>query len=117
MKDLTEQDYATLLKRVKSFLSISWEDEEVDSSLKSYITSSIVRLDDICGAELDYVNESKEAFAMESNQYYSASMMAQNLLLNRVFYQNEKGLDDFEKNYQNELLTLYLLGKTIREQC
>ena len=114
MKDLTTQDYAKLLKEVKSFLSISWEDEDIDNSLKGYITSSIARLDDIAGVELDYIHNSKEDYEMQSNQYFSASMLAQDLLKNRVFYQNEKGLDDFEKNYRGELMSLYLLGKTIR---
>lgn len=107
MKDLsTDNKESILLGKVKSFLNISWEDTDTDTRLSDFIVSSINRLDDIAGVELDYVDDVSNA----NSTYQKMCYLARELLLNRVFYMNEKGLDDFEDNYRSEVTSLYLLG-------
>lgn len=109
MKDLTPQQKETLLGKIKSFLSITWTDTNTDNALWDYAVESILTLDNIAGEELDYLFESVQP--SPSNTYISMCAIARDLLLNRVFYINEKALDDFAKNYRGELNHLYLLGK------
>lgn len=112
MKDLTNVEKSELLGKIKSFLGITWQDEETDESLIQYANSSIIFLDDVCGCELDYTHTESNDF--ESKTFQSASIKAQELLLNRVFYMREKALDDFEKNYRSSLVSLNLLGRVIK---
>jgi len=108
MKDLTPQEKSSLLGKIKSFLSITWTDQNTDNALWDYAVSSIYELDNIAGEELDYLYESIQS---SSNTYVSMCAIGRDLLLNRVFYLREKALDDFAKNYRGELNHLYLLGK------
>lgn len=113
MKDLTIEDKETLLRKIKSFLGITWEDDETDEIIMPMIISSISYLDDVCGCELDYIHTSSSDF--EDKTYSSASLKAQELLFNRVFYMREKALDDFDKNYRSSLVGLNLLGRVIKD--
>lgn len=112
MKDLTTLEEQSLLRKIKSFLSITWTDTDTDIELLGYIRSSIRRLDDVAGVDLDYLLDLSQPIGNEPQQeiYYSMCMLGQDLLLNRVFYMKEKGLDDFESNYQSELNSLFLYG-------
>lgn len=109
MKDLSTSEKELLLGKVKSFLNISWDDEETNTKISDFIITSINRLDDIAGVELDYISDKTY-----TGQYMKMCYLARDLLLNRVFYLNEKGLDDFETNYRGEVTSLYLMGKVYR---
>lgn len=111
MKDLTEHNKSLLLRKIKSFLSITWDDSDTDNKILDFIVSSINRIDDICGVELDYVDDNEEY----SKPYLKLCYLGRDLLKNRVFYLNEKALDDFEENYRSELVALYLQGKIYKE--
>lgn len=112
MKDLSNTNKSILLGKIKSFLSITWDDEDTDDKLTDFIVSSINRIDDICGVELDYVNDSDENEDEKYDKsYLNMCYLGRDLLKNRVFYLNEKALDDFEENYKRELVALYLQGK------
>ena len=111
MKDLTNSDKTILLGKIKSFLSITWDDENTDDKLFDFIVSSINRLDDICGSELDYVSDVDSKNVKYDKSYLKLCYLGRDLLKNRVFYLNEKALDDFEENYKRELVALYLQGK------
>lgn len=92
MTDLQEQDFSTLLDDVKNYLDITWTDEAEDKKLAGIIKRGIAYLDDKAGAELGYLTEGTPKA----------------LLLDYVRYVRAAALDEFEVNYQHELLTLNL---------
>lgn len=113
MQDLTSNK-AQLLAEVKSFLNITWEDTDTDERIWQFILSSIRRIDEISGYELSYTDiepSENDDQSEVDNLYLSMCYLAKDLLNARVYYLNEKALDDFEKNYQSELTSLFLLGK------
>lgn len=108
MNNLTDSKMLELLAEVKAYLNITWEDEDTDAKLLGFITSSIARLDDIAGVQLDYlITPTSEVDLI----YVSMCYLGNELLKARVFYENEKALDDFEKNYQSEVTSLFLQGR------
>lgn len=115
MKDLTNSDKTLLLGKIKSFLSITWDDDDTDDKILDFIVSSINRLDDVCGVELDYISDTDDEEESYDNNYLKLCYLGRDLLKNRVFYLNEKALDDFEENYKRELVALYLQGKIYKE--
>ena len=113
MKDLTNEQKATLLSDVKSFLNITWDDDQTDREVWQMTVSAMRRIDDIAGDSLDYLaDEDTEG----DDLYLSMSFLGKDLLLNRVHYEREKALDDFESNYLNELTSLYLQGRAYAEE-
>ena len=108
MKDLTNESKVELLSKVKSFLDITWSDTHTDNEVWGYIVSSIRRLDDIAGCELDYLADEDTD---EDDVYLSMCFLGSDLLLNRCYYIREKALDDFEKNFQSELVSLFQIGR------
>ena len=116
MKDLTAAQKEQLLGKIKSFLNITWNiDSTEQEQLLDFIIGSIRRIDEIAGVELDYLNDSSNDEAY-SNDYLSMCYLGRELLRNRVFYLNEKGLDDFETNYRGEVTALYLMGKVFNKE-
>lgn len=107
MKDLTLIEKEKLLGEVKSFLDITWDDDDTDREIWRNITTSIKYLDDVVGYELDYMIESAEGEEL----YLSLCSEAYDLMKTRVYYMREKALDDFEKNYRSDLTRLYLKGR------
>ncbi len=102
---LTKEVYETLLSEVKTYLNITWEEETTNNKIGGFILSSVSRLNDIVGFEIDF------SLKTTNLQELSISQIAKQLLLSRCFYLNEKALDDFEKNFRGELLTLAYKGK------
>ncbi len=100
MSKLSEADMSTLLKEEKAYLGITWQDDNTDALLKSYITTSAKRLENIFGGDIVFV-DGEEAY----------DQLGHELLISRVFYLREKALDDFDTNYRGELLTLRNYGK------
>lgn len=105
---VTDEKLEKLLSDVKTYLNITWHDEAKEGQLKMYIKSSINRLESIYGYSLSFVDVD------EDSDYTSAEYLAYDLLLARVFYMNEKALDDWEPNYTSELLKLRHYGKVRR---
>lgn len=79
-----------LLETVKNYLDITWVDEETDKKLIGIIKRGIKYINNIAGAELDYVIEDKP----------------QELLLDYARYVRSNALDEFQTNYLHELLSL-----------
>lgn len=79
-----------LLAEVKAYLDITWDDKPTNIKLQGMIDRSIYRLNDLLGAEIDFKED----------------LTAKELLLNRVMYERSAALDDFEKNYQSEIIFL-----------
>lgn len=100
MSTITEADMNKLLEEEKAYLGITWKDETTDTLLRSYIKTSIKRLESIFGADLNFI-DGEEAY----------DHLGHELLITRVFYAREKALDDFDSNFRGELLTLRNYGK------
>ena len=108
MKDLSQTEKEKLIADVKSFLDITWADEDIDNELWRNIVDSIRYIDDVSGIELDYLaDETTEG----EKPYLSLCAYGKTLLKNRVFYIREKALDDFQKNYVSDLTRLYVSGR------
>lgn len=112
MKDLTPQEKTTLIGKIKSFCDITWSDTDTENDVWDMIVSSINRIDEIAGVELDYLISPESETS--DNLYNTMSYLGQELLKNRVFYLREKALDDFEKNYQGKITSLFLKGKVAK---
>ena len=63
-----------------------------DSNVRRYIGSGIRRLNDIAGAELNYLEDG----------------LPRDLLFDRVRYAHSQALEVFERNFQSELLSLHV---------
>lgn len=82
-----------LLLEVKSYLHITWEDENTDNNLKGFINRGMARLTDMAGVpSLDFTAEEQP----------------KTLLLDYCRYANSQALEMFEKNFASELLSLHL---------
>lgn len=84
-----------LLREVRDYLDITWEDEATDRKLTGQIQRGIAYLADKTGVE-----KSASAFAEDER--------AQSLLLNYLLYDRAGALDQFTKNYRSEILGLKL---------
>lgn len=111
MKDLTNNELQTLLVKIKSFCDVTWDNQDTDTKYIDFIKESIIKIDDIAGRELDYLNDSPTATKLD----VSMNCEARELLKNRVFYFSQKALDDFDKNYASAINSLYLKGKIWKE--
>lgn len=82
-----------LLPEVKSYLHITWKDENTDNNLKGFINRGMARLTDIAGVlSLDFTAEEQP----------------KTLLLDYCRYANSQALEMFEKNFASELLSLHI---------
>ena len=79
-----------LLKDVRNYLDITWEDEAGDEKLSGLIARGIAYLDQIAGTELEY---EKEEFPRA-------------LLFDYVRYGDAGALDVFSQNFLTEINTL-----------
>lgn len=84
-----------LLADVKSYLHITWQDENTDKNLTDAINSSKARLQEIAGVPLDFTVEG----------------LAKDLLKDRCRYINSNALEMFEKNFASELMSLHIQGQ------
>lgn len=84
-----------LLSDVKSYLHITWIDENTEKNLTGFINRGMKRLQDIAGASLDFTIED----------------LPRSLLFDYCRYANSQALEVFEKNFESELLELNLNNK------
>lgn len=81
-----------LLEAVKNYLDITWDDLVGDVKLSGIITRGMKYLNKVAGAELDYTVEDKP----------------RELLFDYCRYVRSNALDEFQKNYLHELLSLQI---------
>lgn len=81
-----------LLADVKTYLDITWEDENTSKKLKGIIQRGMKYLNSVAGSELDYSEENKP----------------KELLLDYCRYVRSNALEEFQKNYLHELLSLQI---------
>lgn len=81
-----------LLIAVKNYLDITWHDIATDNKLSGIIARGIKHIDKIAGAAQDYTVEDKP----------------RELLLDYCRYVRSNALNEFDSNYQHELLSLQI---------
>ena len=81
-----------LLAAVKNYLDITWDDPDGDTKLSGIIMRGMRYLDKVAGAELDYSVEDKP----------------RELLMDYCRYVRSNALDEFQRNYLHELLSLQI---------
>lgn len=81
-----------MLNEIKKYLSITWQDEDIDSKLEMLLAQSKAAITSLTGTVIDF----------ETNQE------AKELLFNRVRYAYNNALEYFETNFQKEILRLQL---------
>ncbi len=80
------------LDTAKNELDISWQNDDTDSKIKRYLDEGRVLLKDYAGTDLKFIEGSFEG----------------RLLLNYVYYANNKLTEFFEENYKRDLIKLRL---------
>lgn len=81
---------AGLLRDVKAFLDVTWQDPATDKKYTEMILSGMAYLDGKYGAEADY----------------TVTGEPRTLLMEYVRYARDSALDVFETNYQNRILAM-----------
>lgn len=87
-------DMTALLASARNNLGITWEDPAGDLALRGMLQRGMNYLDKMAGQPLDY----------------NAPGAAQGLLYSYCIYERSQALDEFQKNYMHELLTLKIEG-------
>ena len=91
-ENMTADQLAKLLAGVRNHLDITWTDASLDAKLTGYIKRGITRINDLGSEPFDY---SKEG-------------MPRDLLFERCRYFRSNAGDQFEKNFQPEIVSLRL---------
>lgn len=81
-----------LLEEVKNYLDITWVDAAGDEKISGIISRGIKYINNIAGADMDYLEEDKP----------------RELLFDYCRYVRSNALDEFQKNYLHELLSLQI---------
>lgn len=81
-----------MLQEVKTYLCITWEDEDLDRRVTELIEQSKAALLNLTDAQLDF-NSDKEA---------------RELLFNRIRYAYNNAIEYFESNFASEILRMQL---------
>ena len=81
-----------LLEAVRNYLDITWVDAAGDVKLSGIIARGIKYIDSVAGSEMDYTDEDKP----------------RELLFDYCRYVRSGALEDFQKNYLHELLSLQI---------
>lgn len=87
-----------LLRDVKNYLDITWDDEATDRKYTGLIAGGMAYLNDKAGEELDYTREG-----------YGRS-----LLMDYVRYARDSALDVFENNFRHLLLAMQNNRRVVR---
>lgn len=87
-----------LLKDVKNYIDMTWEDPESDQKLSGIIARGMAYINRIAGSEQDFTEETKP----------------RELLFDYVRYVRAGALDEYAKNYLPELLALQIDRKVER---
>lgn len=91
----------TLLQDTKDYLDIRWDDATTDSKLTGIIKRGMKYLNSVAGGELDYSEEDKP----------------KELLLDYCRYVRSNALEEFQKNYLHELLSLQMDEEVKRHEA
>lgn len=81
-----------MLNELKKYLSITWEDEDIDSKLNMLLEQSKSAISFLVGTNIDFEHDKE----------------VKELLFNRIRYAYNNALEYFESNFQKEILRLQL---------
>ena len=85
---MTEQEEKDLQSEVKSFLRITWDEEDED--IAKMIDRAISYFKSITNVDVDFVNDGQN----------------RQLLLDRCRYMRNQVVEEFEENFQSEIINL-----------
>jgi len=85
---------STLLQDVKNYLDITWDDQATDCKLEKIIERGIDYLNMVAGKELDFTKQGLHTA----------------LLMDYCRYVRSNALEEFQRNFNSELNTLYLIS-------
>ncbi|RHW38705.1 phage gp6-like head-tail connector protein [Lysinibacillus yapensis] len=85
---MTEQEKNDLLNDVKSYLRITWNEEDED--LSKMIDRNIAYFKTVTGSDVDFVNDGQN----------------RQLLLDRCRYVRNHAVEEFEENFRSEIMNL-----------
>lgn len=89
-----------LLQDARNYLDITWEDAEGDQKLSGILARGQKYIDRIAGGPLDYEAEDKP----------------RELLFDYARYVRSNALEEFQKNYLHELLSLQIVQEVERHE-
>jgi len=81
-----------LLAAVQNYLDITWDDEAGETKLSGIVSRGMDYINKVAGVELDFMVEGKP----------------RELLYDYIRYVRSNALDEFQGNYQHELLSLQI---------
>ena len=81
-----------LVKEVKDYLKITWDDEITNSNINNFISQGIMFINNLTGTTIDYEKD----------------LDARSLLKDYCRYAREYSLEYFEDNYQKTILRLQI---------
>lgn len=87
---LTTSELDTIMGEVLAYLQIDWEDETLTKKLRSGVQRGVSLLEDYAGTKLDFLSPGTP----------------QGLLLDYMRYVHYAATEQFERNYQRDLLRL-----------
>jgi len=97
----TVRTAAELIAPAKNYLDITWEDTAGEDKLSGILSRGITKLDHVAGVELDYAE----------------GTTARALLFDYVRYVRADALQDFEADFQSELLRLHMDGEVTQSEA
>lgn len=118
MKDLTTTEMNLISGKIKSFLDITWNDDNTNTEVADMVTSCVSFINKTAGVELDYFKAPRKVSDDVSIQSLFEDMCHQGeeLLKNRCFYYREKALEDFKKNYVSDINDLFIAGSIYKSK-
>ena len=81
-----------MIEKLKQYLNISWEDDELDKKLINLLEQSKNALTSLMGVSINFEEDEE----------------LEELLFNRVRYSYNNSLEYFEENFKSEILRLQL---------
>lgn len=81
-----------MLQEIKNYLSITWNDTDIDTKLEKMIVESKKAISGLMGIDIDFDNDEE----------------MKELLKNRVRYAYNNSLEFFEENFHDVILKLQL---------
>lgn len=94
---MTEQEKEELLADVKQYLNITWDEE--DDDIQKMIDRSLSYFKSITGQEVDVVEDGQN----------------RQLFLDRCRYVRNRVVEEFEQNFQSEIINLQFRLYTLEE--
>lgn len=94
---MNEQEKTDLLNEVKSYLRITWDEEDAD--IEKMIDRAISYFKSVTGTDVDFVADGQN----------------RQLLLDRCRYVRNHAIEEFEENFRSEIINLQFRLYTVED--